>query len=68
MGRAPGRFWAAVECEADVDLGVPSLGNLLEPIAERSLRENVAAVLRSLLGERVRVESEPAADARAHDR
>jgi ribosome-associated toxin RatA of RatAB toxin-antitoxin module len=58
---------SVIEFRAEFDLGVPSLGNLLEPIAERSLRENVAAILRSLLGERVRVESGPDVGARADD-
>ena len=47
---------STVEFAAEIDLGFPSLGNLLEPIAERSLRENVGVILRSLLGEGVRVE------------
>jgi ribosome-associated toxin RatA of RatAB toxin-antitoxin module len=47
---------SVVEFTAAFDLGVPSLGNLLEPIAERSLRENVATVLQALLGEHVLVE------------
>ncbi len=61
----PAGAGSAIEFEADFDLGVPSLGNLLEPIAERSLGENVAAILRSLLGEQVRFgagQSKEAAD------
>ena len=50
---------SVVEFRAEFDLGVPSLGNLLEPIAGRSLRENIAAILRSLLGEQVRIATEP---------
>lgn len=51
---------ATVDFTAEVDLGIASLGNLLEPIAERSLRENVSVILRSLLGETVTVREEPA--------
>ena len=47
---------SVVEFTAEFDLGVPSLGNLLEPIAERSLRENIATILQALLGEHVLVE------------
>ena len=49
-----------VEFAADFDLGIPSLGLLLDHIAERSLRENVVLILRSLLGERVEIDADAA--------
>lgn len=54
-----------IEFDAEFNLGVPSLGNLLEPIAERSLRENIATILRSLLGEQIRVNEDPDVEATA---
>jgi ribosome-associated toxin RatA of RatAB toxin-antitoxin module len=50
---------STVHFAAQIDLGMPSLGNLLEPIAERSLGENVEVILRSLLGDQVRVAEQP---------
>ena len=34
---------------ADFDLGIPSLSDMLEPIAEQALRENIQAILEGLL-------------------
>lgn len=36
---------------AEFDLGMPSLATIIDPIAERALRENMEAILRGLLGE-----------------
>lgn len=36
---------------ASFDLGIPSLAAIIDPIAERTLRENIQSILRGLLGE-----------------
>jgi hypothetical protein len=36
---------------ASFDMGVPSIADIIEPIAERALRENVESILRGLLGD-----------------
>jgi hypothetical protein len=36
---------------ARVDLGLPGLADLLEPIAEQALATNIRSILRGLLGE-----------------
>jgi ribosome-associated toxin RatA of RatAB toxin-antitoxin module len=41
----------AVVFTADFDLGMPSLAPIIDPIAERALRENMMAILRGLLGD-----------------
>ena len=46
---------SVVRFDAEVDVGIASLGALIEPIAERSLRENLTAILRGLFGEDVAV-------------
>jgi len=38
------RFWA------QFDMGIPSLTNIIDPIAEQALRENIIAILRGLFG------------------
>lgn len=38
---------------AEFDLGMPSLAAIIDPIAERTLRENTEAILRGLLGEHI---------------
>lgn len=38
---------------AEFDLGMPSLAAIIDPIAERALRENMEAILRGLLGEEI---------------
>jgi ribosome-associated toxin RatA of RatAB toxin-antitoxin module len=43
----------AVAFTAEFDLGMPSLAPIIDPIAERTLRENMMAILRGLLGEHV---------------
>lgn len=53
------RFWF----DATFDLGLPALADLLEPIAEQAIRENIHSVLRGLLGEAVTFE--PTADTTA---
>jgi ribosome-associated toxin RatA of RatAB toxin-antitoxin module len=34
--------------DADLDLGIPALGSILEPIAERALKDNIEAILLGL--------------------
>jgi len=43
------RFWA------QFDMGVPSLSNIIDPIAEQALRENIIAILQGLFGRNVMV-------------
>lgn len=43
------RFWA------QFDMGIPSLSNIIDPIAEQALRENIIAILRGLFGQAVTV-------------
>lgn len=43
----------AVVFVAEFDLGMPSLAAIIDPIAERALRENMEAILRGLLGEEI---------------
>jgi ribosome-associated toxin RatA of RatAB toxin-antitoxin module len=40
-----------VTFDAVFDLGIPSLADILDPVAERTLRENMITILRGLLGE-----------------
>jgi len=50
-----------VTFEAQFDLGIPTLAELLDPVASSTLRANVTLILRGLLGEVVPVEPrEPA--------
>jgi ribosome-associated toxin RatA of RatAB toxin-antitoxin module len=42
-----------VRFTACFDLGMPSLAAMIDPIAEQALTDNVRAILRGLLGERV---------------
>lgn len=37
-------FWA------QFDMGIPSLANIIDPIAEQALRENIVAILKGLFG------------------
>ncbi|HSV68074.1 MAG TPA: SRPBCC family protein [Mycobacteriales bacterium] len=39
-----------VRFAATFDLGMPTLASIIEPIAERTLRENIDTILRGLLG------------------
>jgi ribosome-associated toxin RatA of RatAB toxin-antitoxin module len=39
-----------VRFAAEFDLGMPSLGPIIDPVAENALRENIAIILRGLLG------------------
>lgn len=41
----------AIYFQAGLDLGIPTLSDLLEPIAERALKENVCSILTGLLSE-----------------
>jgi ribosome-associated toxin RatA of RatAB toxin-antitoxin module len=53
---------------AEFDLGMPSIAAMINPIAERALRENIEAILRGLLGENTvlfTAEAEPSASPRS---
>jgi ribosome-associated toxin RatA of RatAB toxin-antitoxin module len=50
---------------AEFDLGMPSLASIIDPIAERALRENMEAILRGLLGGEIAFLSEAAESAGA---
>ena len=43
------RFWA------QFDMGIPSLSNIIDPIAKQALRENIIAILRGLFGDKVAI-------------
>jgi|SRR6185312_2236013 len=43
------RFWA------QFDMGIPSLSEIIDPIAEQALRENIIAILRGLFGSQVAI-------------
>lgn len=43
------RFWA------QFDMGIPSLSEIIDPIAEQALRENIIAILRGLFGPEVAI-------------
>lgn len=47
-----------VRFEATFDLGIPSLAEILDPVAESTLRTNILAILAGLLGPVADVESE----------
>jgi ribosome-associated toxin RatA of RatAB toxin-antitoxin module len=42
---------ARVDFSADFDIGIASLRSLIEPVAERQLRDNIEQILRHLLGD-----------------
>jgi ribosome-associated toxin RatA of RatAB toxin-antitoxin module len=44
-----GNDGCTVRFTADLDLGIPALGSILEPIAERALKDNIRAILNGLL-------------------
>jgi ribosome-associated toxin RatA of RatAB toxin-antitoxin module len=46
---------AQVEFSAEFDIGIASLTALIEPVAERQLRENIEQILHGLLGDQVEV-------------
>ena len=46
----------AVEFSARFDIGIPSLGGIIEPLAERTLVENIDQILRGLLGQDLQIE------------
>lgn len=52
-----------VRFTADFDLGIPSLSDILEPIAERALRDNVRSILSGLLGDSVQLVGSDGAEA-----
>ena len=45
-----GELGCSIRFVASFDMGVPSIRDIIEPIAERALRENVESILRGLLG------------------
>lgn len=52
-----------VRFSADFDMGIPSLSNIIDPIAEQALRENIVAIITGLFGPGVEVMADaPAAD------
>ena len=38
---------------ADFDMGIPSLSDIIEPIAEQALQENIRSILQGLLGDQI---------------
>jgi ribosome-associated toxin RatA of RatAB toxin-antitoxin module len=50
-----------VTFEARIDLGVPTLADVLEPIATRALLDNTASIVRGLFGAGVTFEADAAA-------
>jgi ribosome-associated toxin RatA of RatAB toxin-antitoxin module len=62
------RQGCSVRFTADFDLGIPSLSDLLDPVAEQALRENVNSILVGLLGEPVEIVSEEAVASRREAR
>lgn len=48
------RFWA------QFDMGIPSLSEIIDPIAEQALRENIVAILRGLFGPGIAILQVPA--------
>ena len=42
-----------VRFQAQFDMGIPSLSDIIEPIAEQALRDNIVAILRGLFGPQV---------------
>lgn len=46
----PGAVGSRVRFEASFDLGMPSLAPMIDPIAERTLSDNIRAILSGLLG------------------
>jgi ribosome-associated toxin RatA of RatAB toxin-antitoxin module len=51
----PGEGGCRITFRADVDLGIPTLADVLEPIAVRALAENTTSILTGLFGPAVRV-------------
>ena len=51
-----------VEFSADFDLGIPALASILEPIAERALRDNIQQILAGLLRATATADRAAAAD------
>jgi ribosome-associated toxin RatA of RatAB toxin-antitoxin module len=44
-----------IRFNAEFDMGVPSISDIIEPIAENALRENIESILQGLLGDGVRI-------------
>jgi ribosome-associated toxin RatA of RatAB toxin-antitoxin module len=44
---------------AQFDMGVPSISDIIEPIAERALQENVESILRGLFGGQIAIIAKP---------
>ena len=47
----------SISFNAEFDMGVPSINDIIEPIAEHALQENIESILQGLLGEEVRIVS-----------
>jgi ribosome-associated toxin RatA of RatAB toxin-antitoxin module len=47
---------------ARFDLGIPTLAPIIDPIAERALRDNIQTILRGLLGDSVTFAAVPSSD------
>lgn len=43
----------SVHFKAEFDLGIPSLADMLDPLAEREIRSNTTAILRGLYGDSI---------------
>ena len=41
-----------IQFAADFDIGLPALASFIEPMIENTLRENITAILKGILGER----------------
>lgn len=50
---------AEIEFTSEFDVGIPSIGDVVNPLAERTLYDNSAELLRGLLGESARITSPP---------
>lgn len=56
-----------VRFSASFDLGMPSIAHIIDPIAELALRDNIAIILRGLLGGDLWIAGEEAAEGRSQD-
>lgn len=49
-----------VRFEGHFDMGIPSLAQIIDPIAERTLAENIAQIIEGLFGDAVEIPGRPA--------
>jgi ribosome-associated toxin RatA of RatAB toxin-antitoxin module len=54
----------AVRFSASFDLGMPSIGDIIDPIAEQALRDNIAKILTGLFGSSIEIHHQGDAPAR----